>query len=134
MDASTNAGAVADSIREYKDEFGDKVGEAQRRLGNKFMDKMQNKSPVDTGRFRRSWNIAWGSPDESTESPREEGTFPPLSESEMDPGPRPAGERDLYVSNYLVYGPPLNNGHSDQAPSGFFELGLHELVEQFRGL
>lgn len=134
MDAGSNAGEVAESVSNYADGLGDKVGEAQRKLAIDFMSKMQLKSPVDTGRFRRSWNASWDEPDTTVEDPREEGTYDRLTAEEMDPGPRPMGANNLYVSNYLPYGPPLNDGHSDQAPAGFFELGLHEVVEQFNGL
>lgn len=134
MDAGSNAGEVAESVAEYAGNFGDVVGEAQRKLAIDFMGKMQLKSPVDTGRFRRSWNASWDEPDKSVEDPREDGTYDRLTAEEMDPGPRPENVTDLYVSNYLPYGPPLNDGHSDQAPSGFFELGVHELTEEFDGL
>ena len=77
-------------------------------------------SPVDTGRFKGNWNIAYGSPDLTVTT-------------NLDPSGSDAKSKALaaaasyngqsvYITNNLPYAIPLEYGHSGQAPQGMVRV------------
>ena len=67
------------------------------------------KTPVDTGRARGNWNITTDSPDYST---TESGQSPSVEVEVGNDFP------DIYIANGLDYVVELEEGRSEQAPTG----------------
>ena len=102
--------------------------------------RLKERSPVDTGRFRFSWQIGentTGSYDAGPQQPSDPAnrlrTAPPA-----DPAPplarginyTPTYERlgNVYtIHNSLPYAEPLAQGHSQQAPAGWVDLVAREM-------
>lgn len=89
-------------------------------------------TPVDQGRAKSNWIGALGSPARRTRDayvPGESGsTEAQNAQAAMDQAAGViAGRRegqDIYISNNLPYIGRLNDGYSDQAPSGFVESAI----------
>lgn len=106
---------------------------------------LKEASPVDTGRFRFSWQIGENStgaydagPQQPSSPLSRERTSPP-----KDPMPllargmnyTPTYERlgNLYsVHNNLPYAEPLANGHSTQAPAGWIDNIANDIRTRVR--
>lgn len=95
--------------------------------------RIVEKTPVDTGRARASWNISIGKPDPSVAP---EGQQPALNRlsAEAKAGAALAtlterGVLDvpIFISNNLPYILELENGHSKQAPEGMVALSIEEV-------
>jgi len=84
-----------------------------------------NKSPVDTGRFRASWNMTSGTP-----------VFLDIDTGGVSGAPLPAPRvpkvlgvgkyPTIHITNGRRYGAALENGHSSQAPLGMVAVTLAE--------
>lgn len=107
------------------------------------------KSPVDTGRFRASWRVGINTVDLTVEPERFRGVLdpeqvrghkgekitPPKSQSPVGPEGLAVQSKlleakfgvSISITNNIVYGPPLERGHSRQAPQGMLQLTLLEL-------
>lgn len=92
------------------------------------MTRLIEKTPVDTGRAKNNWNLAKGAP-ETTNLPAgdysKSGSVA-IVEAAGNAGKMQAGDT-LYLTNGLPYIPPLENGHSKQAPAGMIGLTVAEL-------
>lgn len=77
-------------------------------------------SPVDTGRFKGNWNIAYGSPDLTVTT----DVDPSGSETKSKALAAAASYsgQDVYITNNLPYATPLEYGHSGQAPQGMVRV------------
>lgn len=93
-------------------------------LGEEVFDGVVERSPVETGSFRASWNASLNIPDEtvvdggSADSPLIAPKYPKLK---VKPGDK------IIINNSTVYGPELENGHSDQAPLGMVAVTIASL-------
>jgi len=93
------------------------------------------KSPVDTGRFKGNWQLGInekpsGTIDDASEFDRSESgtartTAPSLVRIKNKLPERPAGSV-LFITNNLDYAEKLENGSSQQAPSGVVEITVLE--------
>ena len=100
--------------------------------------KITERTPVDTGRARASWNLGVGAidskvPSESTKksegknktksSPPKspENKFPALSKSQD------LGEKPIYITSNLDYIQYLESGHSQQAVGGMVRISIAEI-------
>jgi hypothetical protein len=89
--------------------------------------RLKERSPVDTGRFRFSWQIGENS-DSGTPAPPGQyrgNAAPPLAINYQ------AGQERLgnvySIHNNLPYAEPLAQGHSPQAPAGWVDLVGREM-------
>lgn len=93
-------------------------------VSEEIFDGVVQRSPVRTGSFRQSWNASVNVPNEtvivggSPESPLNAPKFPKL---QIKPGDK------VIINNSTVYGPELENGHSDQAPLGMVSVTIASL-------
>jgi hypothetical protein len=79
---------------------------------------LKQASPVDTGRFRMSWQVGENS---ASSTPAPEGSYP-SAPSIMRVGYQQERLGNLYsVHNNLPYAEPLANGYSTQAPAGWID-------------
>jgi hypothetical protein len=141
------------SFSEDLDKFAKKTGLGMdliiRKLALDAFAGVMAKSPVDTGRFRSSWNLGVGTPDLSVQPPRDpiqltaKGRRPPGAPKRQRPSTAEmakaqaavlgAGRHDLIlITNNLPYGPPLERGSSKQAPNGMLRLTLAEMKRNIR--
>ena len=88
------------------------------------------KTPVDTGRARASWNIAVGSADASVRPEGQHPKSPAALASKANTVLAGYGADGrlpvVWISNNLPYIGELENGHSQQAPAGMLALSIQE--------
>lgn len=93
------------------------------------------KTPVDTGRARASWNIAIGAPDASVQPEGQYRSNPGGLAAKANTVLAGYGADDrlppVWISNNLPYIGELENGHSQQAPSGMVALSIAEETAAF---
>ena len=87
---------------------------------------LKQASPVDTGRFRASWQVGQNSATGGIASPGDYGAAPPLTR--IGYGQETVG--NVYsVHNNLPYAEPLANGSSKQASPGGWVQGIAKDVQ-----
>lgn len=90
-------------------------------------NRLKSQSPVDTGRFRVSWQIGENAADST---PASEGSYgagiTPPKGSNYQPGQEKLGNY-YSIHNNLPYAEPLAEGHSKQAPAGWVDRTAREI-------
>jgi hypothetical protein len=84
-----------------------------------------NRSPVDTGRFRGNWNYASVSINTSTSGGADKTGSSALARIQAGLTGWATGQT-IYITNSLPYAVRLENGWSQQAPSGMVRLTVVE--------
>ena len=89
--------------------------------------RLKERSPVDTGRFRFSWQIGENS---AAGTPAPPGQYrgnaaPPLAINYQSGQERLGNVYSIH--NNLPYAEPLAQGHSPQAPAGWVDLVAREM-------
>lgn len=109
----------------------EQVGMKIRAISIQILNKIDEASPVDTGRFRRNNMVSLMSPDYSITD-------------EVDPGgvmalqigiaviSRAANYGIIYIQNNLPYAEALENGHSKQAPTGVYANSFHGVSQAYK--
>lgn len=92
---------------------------------------MVDMSPVDTGRFRGNWQVEIGR-DPTAELPDKDKSGNPTKEKGTATVKGCPPFQPVYIANNLPYGPTLNDGHSKQAPAGFVEIAVDQVVSPFQ--
>jgi hypothetical protein len=77
-------------------------------------------SPIDTGRFRANWNVAYNAVDKSTTASTDQSRVL----TEINKVATLPTDGSLYLTNSLVYAITLEYGHSAQAPNGMVRVAL----------
>jgi len=89
--------------------------------------RLKQQSPVDTGRFRVSWQIGQNAADGT---PAPEGSYgagiTPPKGSNYQPGQEKLGNY-YSVHNNLPYAEPLAQGHRPKAPAGWVDRTAREM-------
>lgn len=96
-----------------------------RKVGLDLAASIVRKSPVDTGRFRANWNVAFGQIDPSVSHGADKTGSATLARANIVLDGWQGGQ-DIYLTNSLPYAIPLEYGHSDQAPNGMVRLTVTE--------
>lgn len=113
--------------RELIEQLEENAGKFVRALGLEAMGRVMRKTPVDTGRARANWNAAVGSPDRNVdEGLRASDVRSEQAAAEQEIADFGPGE-SLFITNALPYIPPLEDGHSEQAPQGMIKVTKQEL-------
>ena len=109
----------------------EQVGMKIRAISIQILNKIDEASPVDTGRFRRNNMVSLMSPDYSITG-------------EVDPGgvmalqigiaviSKAANYGIIYIQNNLPYAESLENGHSKQAPTGVYANSFHGVSQAYK--
>ena len=84
-----------------------------------------SETPVKTGRARSNWIPSIDSPSDATTEDIDETGSKAMEAARQLAGGVSLGQR-FWISNNLPYIVPLNEGHSDQAPSGYVEDAIKE--------
>lgn len=126
------------------DAFAKKLGITRKavyqRTALELWNGITQRTPVDTGRARSSWNLAIGQPDSSV--PPEMGppsgknakkSKPPLQPSAgIPPLQQIEGDQVIFITSNLPYVERLENGHSKQAPAGMVRVTVAEVVARIQ--
>lgn len=114
-------------IRDIGKYMGDQLETLLRVTVLEADSRLKLQSPVDTGRFRVSWQIGQNAAD-STPAP--EGSYgagiTPPKGSNYQPGQERLGNY-YSVHNNLPYAESLAQGHSPQAPAGWVDRTAREM-------
>lgn len=85
------------------------------------------RSPVDTGRFKANWNIAFGKIDGLTTASTDTSGGRTLSRIRVQLNGWGVNAGDIFLTNSLPYAIPLEEGHSKaQAPLGMVKVTVTE--------
>ncbi|MBO9717522.1 MAG: HK97 gp10 family phage protein [Pseudoxanthomonas sp.] len=96
-----------------------------RKVGLQIGARLVEQSPVDTGRFRANWNVAFGRIDPLTTPSTDKGGGQTKERIRVLLNGWPVGS-DIYFTNSLPYAIPLEYGHSKQAPLGMVRITVAE--------
>ena len=114
-------------IRDIGNYMGDQLEKLLRVTVLETDARLKQQSPVDTGRFRVSWQIGQNAADgvPAPEGNYGAGITPPKG-SNYQPGQERLGNY-YSVHNNLPYAEPLAQGHSPQAPAGWVDRTAREM-------
>ena len=97
----------------------------------KMHDRIVERTPVDTGRARASWNIIAGEQADPAQAPEGFSGGGAAGQAAARGKQLGVGLSDVYtISNNLPYIEALENGHSKQAPAGMVALGIADIRTQ----
>lgn len=96
------------------------------------LERIINRSPVRTGRFRGNNMVSVGSTDESYDYEKQDKVGrATLAEGDSTIHAVREPFTVIYVQNNLPYAEALEEGHSQkQAPQGIYELAFNDMKEQ----
>jgi len=110
-----------DQVAAWEAKTLEKMGRAVRKIALDTMENVIRMSPVDTGRFRGNWQAAVGTiPSGTIEALDPSGNTVIAKVSGVTEGMNPGDV--IYMSNNLPYAQRLEDGYSQQAPSGMVKL------------
>ena len=114
-------------IRDIGNYMGDQLEKLLRVTVLETDARLKQQSPVDTGRFRVSWQIGQNAADgvPAPEGSYGAGITPPKG-SNYQPGQEKLGNY-YSVHNNLPYAEPLAQGSSKQAPAGWVDRTAREM-------
>lgn len=97
-----------------------------RKVGLDLASRVVLRSPVDTGRFRANWNVAFGRVDTLTTTGTDKTGGKTLERVRVQLNGWTPGQ-DIYLTNSLPYAIPLEYGWSKkQAPQGMVRITVTE--------
>ncbi len=97
-----------------------------------LFNRVIQKSPVDTGRFRANWNCSIGSPDLSTSQAIDPSGSGAISKANSTVVSYTLNGQSVFLTNNLPYADRLENGWSKQAPNGMVRLSMMEIQNSVR--
>ena len=97
-----------------------------------LFNRVIQKSPVDTGRFRANWNCSIGSPDLSTSQAIDPSGSGAISKANSTVVSYTLNGQSVFLTNNLPYADRLENGWSKQAPNGMVRLSVMEIQNSVR--
>jgi len=122
----TNLGGFEDFIEDAVGEVEEEAKQIVLKIGMDLWRSITLKTPVDTGRARASWNMAWGEPDSDVPSEGSQDTPTTAPVTTVSPT-----NEVLHISSNLNYIRFLEEGSpgpgSDQAPQGMVQVSIQEL-------
>jgi len=121
-----NAKRFAADLSKFADKVELDLGQLRRRVTLGLKEKIERRTPVDTGRLRGSWAVSDGSPSGFT-PPEGSGGIGPVEATFSDP------YQISYVTSNLPYVLAVEYGHSQQAPQGMVRVSLAEMETELEG-
>ena len=97
-----------------------------------LFNRVIQKSPVDTGRFRANWNYSLGSPYLSTSEATDPGGSIASARATSTVVSYTLNGQSVFLTNSLPYAERLENGWSGQAPNGMVRLSVMEVQNSVR--
>ncbi|RQO83488.1 HK97 gp10 family phage protein [Acidovorax sp. FJL06] len=111
----------AANLNKLCERAGDKAALVVRRAALELQSGMIERSPVDTGRFKGNWQCGIGSLNAATNSAADSSGQGALGRTATTLQGWTPGQT-IVLSNSLPYAKRLENGWSQQAPSGMVRL------------
>lgn len=113
-------------LNKFSDKVNLSLSQFRRRVTLGLKEKIERRTPVDTGRLRGSWAVSEGSP----------SSFLP-AEGAAGIGPVQASFSDPFASSYITSNLPytvkVEFGYSKQAPAGMVRISMAEMITELEG-
>lgn len=119
----SSLGVFKTDLSQFADKIDLSVAQFRERLTLGLKEKIERRTPVDTGRLRASWAVSDTEPSSFT---------PPVGANGR--GPVQATFRDpfdiSFITSNLPYTLRVEFGHSQQAPNGMVRISLAEMITE----
>lgn len=125
-------GSFAESLAEFAEQAKEAIDDVFREVVIEIGTSVIRLSPVDTGRFKGNWQFTVGAPSNQSLDTFDKAGHETIAALVAEVSRLEAGQV-AYIVNNLVYGVPLEYGHSDQAPAGMVQITLarfQQIVEE----
>lgn len=125
-------GGFAESLAAFAEQTKEAIDDVFREVVIEIGTSVIRLSPVDTGRFKGNWQFTVGAPSNQSMDTFDKAGHETIATLVAEVGKLEAGQV-AYIVNNLVYGIPLEYGHSDQAPAGMVQITLarfQQIVEE----
>ncbi|GDY37689.1 HK97 gp10 family phage protein [Acidovorax sp. NB1] len=121
----------AENLNKLCERAGARAEMVVRQTALALQSQMIERAPVDTGRFKGNFQCGLGLVNTTTTSPPEKSGDGALSRTEtVLSGWKPG--QTIWLTNSLPYAKRLENGWSDQAPSGMVRLAVQNYGEAIK--
>jgi hypothetical protein len=125
-------GGFAESLAAFAEQAKEAIDDVFREVVIEIGTSVIRLSPVDTGRFKGNWQFTVGAPSNQSIDTVDKAGHETIATLVAEVSKLEAGQV-AYIVNNLVYGVPLEYGHSDQAPAGMVQITLarfQQIVEE----
>ena len=125
-------GGFAESLAAFAEQAKEAIDDVFREVVIDIGTSVIRLSPVDTGRFKGNWQFTVGAPSNQSIDTFDKAGHETIATLVSEVSKLEAGQV-AYIVNNLVYGVPLEYGHSDQAPAGMVQITLarfQQIVEE----
>lgn len=125
-------GSFAESLAAFAEQTKEAIDDVFREVVIEIGTSVIRLSPVDTGRFKGNWQFTVGAPSNQSIDTFDKAGHETIATLVSEVSKLEAGQV-AYIVNNLVYGIPLEYGHSDQAPAGMVQITLarfQQIVEE----
>ncbi|SDT97670.1 HK97 gp10 family phage protein [Pseudomonas yamanorum] len=125
-------GSFAESLAAFAEQTKEAIDDVFREVVIEIGTSVIRLSPVDTGRFKGNWQFTVGAPSSQSLDTFDKSGHETIATLVSEVSKLEAGQV-AYIVNNLVYGVPLEYGHSDQAPAGMVQITLarfQQIVEE----
>ncbi len=125
-------GSFAESLAAFAEQTKEAIDDVFREVVIEIGTSVIRLSPVDTGRFKGNWQFTVGAPSNQSVDTFDRAGHETIAALVAEVSRLEAGQV-AYIVNNLVYGVPLEYGHSDQAPAGMVQITLarfQQIVEE----
>ena len=116
-------GSFAETLVAFAEKTREAIDDVFREVVIEIGTSVIRLSPVDTGRFKGNWQFTVGAPSNQSIDTVDKSGHETIAELVAQASNLEAGQV-AYIVNNLVYGVPLEYGHSDQAPAGMVQITL----------
>lgn len=97
-----------------------------RKIALDILRRLVMRTPVDTGRARGNWQVSVGSPAQTAVDATDKGGGATIEAAVPTVEGWDASKVAIFLMNNVPYISALEDGHSDQAPSGMVKITLAE--------
>lgn len=118
-------GFAAD-LKKLCDKAGDKSESVVRNVALQLQTQMVERSPVDTGRFKNNWMPGIGQANTATTEQADKTGAGAIGRTQATLAGWKPGQT-IWLTNSLPYAMRLENGWSQQAPSGMVRLAVQNV-------
>lgn len=125
-------GSFAESLAAFAEQTKEAIDDVFREVVIEIGTSVIRLSPVDTGRFKGNWQFTVGAPSNQSIDTFDKAGHETIATLVAEVSKLEVGQV-AYIVNNLVYGVPLEYGHSDQAPAGMVQITLarfQQIVEE----
>lgn len=125
-------GSFAESLAAFAERTKEAIDDVFREVVIEIGTSVIRLSPVDTGRFKGNWQFTVGAPSNQSVDTFDKAGHETIATLVAEVSKLEAGQV-AYIVNNMVYGVPLEYGHSDQAPAGMVQITLarfQQIVEE----